>query len=100
MIIDGKTIANEIIERLRGLPKPAKFFGAALVGDDPASLNFLKQKERVAHELGIDFRLHQLPLGITTDVLRAEIDGSPNRRRAARSSSSCRCRRRSVAIMF
>jgi methylenetetrahydrofolate dehydrogenase (NADP+)/methenyltetrahydrofolate cyclohydrolase len=73
MIIDGKTIANEIIERLRGLPKPAKFFGAALVGDDPASLNFLKQKERVAHELGIDFRLHQLPLGITTDVLRAEI---------------------------
>jgi methylenetetrahydrofolate dehydrogenase (NADP+)/methenyltetrahydrofolate cyclohydrolase len=73
MIIDGKTIANDIIERLRSLPKPTKFFGAALVGDDSASLNFLKQKERVAHELGIDFRLHQLPLGITTDALRAEI---------------------------
>lgn len=73
MIIDGKTIANEIVSRLRALPKPAKFFGAGLVGDDPASLNFLKQKERVAHELGIDFRLQQLPLGITTDALRAEI---------------------------
>jgi len=73
MIIDGKTIANEIVSRLRVSPKPAKFFGAVLVGDDPASLNFLKQKERVAHELGIDFRLHQLPLGITTDALRAEI---------------------------
>jgi methylenetetrahydrofolate dehydrogenase (NADP+)/methenyltetrahydrofolate cyclohydrolase len=73
MIIDGKIIANEIVSRLRLLPKPAKFFGAALVGDDPASLNFLKQKERVAHELGIEFRLHQLPLGMTTDALRAEI---------------------------
>ena len=73
MIIDGKTIANEIVSRLRALPKPAKFFGAALVGDDPASLNFLKQKERVAQELGIEFRLHQLSLGIATDALRAEI---------------------------
>jgi methylenetetrahydrofolate dehydrogenase (NADP+)/methenyltetrahydrofolate cyclohydrolase len=73
MIIDGKLIANDIIERLRALPKPGTFFGAALVGDDPASLNFLKQKERVARELGIEFRLHQLPLGITTDALRAEI---------------------------
>jgi methylenetetrahydrofolate dehydrogenase (NADP+)/methenyltetrahydrofolate cyclohydrolase len=73
MIIDGKTIANEIVNRLRALPKPVKFFGAALVGGDPASLNFLKQKERVAHELGIEFRLHQLPLGMTTDALRAEI---------------------------
>ncbi|MGD1003772.1 MAG: bifunctional 5,10-methylenetetrahydrofolate dehydrogenase/5,10-methenyltetrahydrofolate cyclohydrolase [Minisyncoccia bacterium] len=73
MIIDGKTIANDIIERLRAQPKTDKFFGAALVGDDLASLNFLKQKERVARELGIEFRLHQLPLAITTDALRAEI---------------------------
>ena len=72
MIIDGKAIAEDIISRLRARPKPGagKFFGAALVGDDPASLNFLKQKERVARELGIEFRLHQLPLGITTDALR------------------------------
>jgi methylenetetrahydrofolate dehydrogenase (NADP+)/methenyltetrahydrofolate cyclohydrolase len=73
MIIDGKTIADSIIERLKGLPKPEKFFGAVLVGDDPASLNFLKQKERVAQALGIEFRLYQLPLGMTTDALRAEI---------------------------
>ena len=73
MIIDGKTIADSIIERLRAQPKPEKFFGAALVGDDPASLNFLKQKERVAHTFGIEFRLHQLPLGTTTDALRTEI---------------------------
>lgn len=73
MIIDGKTIANDIIERLKSHPKPDKFFGAVLVGDDPASVNFLKQKEKIAKELGIEFRLYQLPATITTDELRAEI---------------------------
>ena len=73
MIIDGTVIAAEIIGRLKTSPRPDHFFGAALVGDDPASLNFLKQKERAARELGIEFRLHQLPRNITTDALRAEI---------------------------
>ncbi len=73
MIIDGKAIAAGIIERLKRLPKPERFFGAALVGDDPASLNFLKQKERVARELGIEFRLYELPVAMATDDLRAEV---------------------------
>jgi methylenetetrahydrofolate dehydrogenase (NADP+)/methenyltetrahydrofolate cyclohydrolase len=73
MVIDGKIIAGEILERLKAQPKPAKFFGAVLVGDDPASANFLKQKEKVAQELGIEFRLYKLPVDITTDALRAEI---------------------------
>lgn len=72
-MIDGKKIAQEIIERLKARPHPKKFFGAVLVGDDPASLNFLKQKEKVAKELGIDFRLYQLPTTMTTDDLRREI---------------------------
>lgn len=72
-IIDGRKIAQRIIENLKIKPKPNKFFGAVLVGDDPASLNFLKQKERVARELGIDYRLYQLPADLTTDKLRAEI---------------------------
>jgi methylenetetrahydrofolate dehydrogenase (NADP+)/methenyltetrahydrofolate cyclohydrolase len=73
MMIDGKNIAEDIIGRLKSAPKPEKFFGAALVGNDPASINFLKQKEKVAKELGIEFRLYQLPEEITTDELRAEI---------------------------
>jgi methylenetetrahydrofolate dehydrogenase (NADP+)/methenyltetrahydrofolate cyclohydrolase len=73
MVIDGKAIAGEITERLKKLPKPEKFFGAVLVGDDPASVNFLKQKEKAAHELGLEFRLYRLPVTITTDDLRAEI---------------------------
>jgi methylenetetrahydrofolate dehydrogenase (NADP+)/methenyltetrahydrofolate cyclohydrolase len=73
MVIDGKIIAGEITARLKALPKTGKFLGAALVGNDPASLNFLKQKERVAHELGVEFRQYQLPVDITTDKLREEI---------------------------
>lgn len=73
MVIDGKIIAGEIIARLKVLPKPGKFLGAVLVGDDPASLNFLKQKERVAGELGVEFRQYRLPIDITTDKLCDEI---------------------------
>ena len=36
MVIDGKTIAGEITGRLKKLPPPGKFFGAVLVGEDPA----------------------------------------------------------------
>lgn len=78
MIIDGNAIAHDIKEKLKAVSltdgaKPHGFFGAALVGDDPASVNFLKQKERVAQELGIEFRLYQLPATMKTDELRAEI---------------------------
>jgi len=73
MVIDGKGIAAKIVARLKTLPQPRKFFGAALVGDDPASINFLKQKERTAKDLGVEFRLYQLPANLSTDDLRAEI---------------------------
>lgn len=72
-IIDGKKISAEIYESLKNRSKPEKFLGAALVGEDPSSLNFLKQKERAANEVGVEFRLYKLAPGITTDELRAEI---------------------------
>ncbi len=75
MIIDGKKIAVGIIEKLKEHQEEwqGKFMGAMLVGDDLASENFLNQKKRVAEELGISFRLHRAPEGVTTDDLRAEI---------------------------
>lgn len=73
-MIDGKKIAEQITERLKRSPKPEKFFGAVLVGDDPASVNFLKQKEKAAQSLGIPFRLYDLPVTITTDELREKIN--------------------------
>lgn len=73
MVIDGKDIADGIKGRLKKVPKPGKFFGAVLVGDDHASLNFLKQKKKVAEELGVEFNIYELPVDITTDKLRSEI---------------------------
>ena len=73
MIINGQKIAREIIEDLKKLSSPKKFLAAFLAGSDPASLSFLKQKEKIAKELGIDFRLYQFPAEIKNDELRKEV---------------------------
>lgn len=74
MIIDGKQIAKKIIDRLKTKPVPQKNLAAILVGDDPASVSFLKQKEKVAKELGVDFRLYAYKEeDFTADSLRKEI---------------------------
>lgn len=76
MTIDGKTIANEIIQKLKEQSadwRTEKFLAAFLVGEDSASISFLKQKEGVAKELGIDFRLYKFPIEITQDKLRKEV---------------------------
>jgi len=44
-----------------------------LVGNDPASLSFIKQKEKIAKELEIDFRLSQYPENIKTKELRQKV---------------------------
>lgn len=72
-IIDGKKIADNILERLAAAPCPNKFFAAVLVGDDAASLSFLKQKEAAAKKIGVDFRLYRFPEEIKNDALRREV---------------------------
>jgi methylenetetrahydrofolate dehydrogenase (NADP+)/methenyltetrahydrofolate cyclohydrolase len=72
-IINGKKIASDILDSLRTRPHTKQFFAAVVVGEDPSSLHFLAQKEKTARELGIDFRIHQLPVDIATDALRREI---------------------------
>ena len=76
MIIDGKQLANEIIEELK--PERKKIakkirLAVVLVGDDSSSLSFIKQKEKVAQELDIDFRLYQYPETIKTKELRSKV---------------------------
>ena len=73
MIIDGKKIANEILDRLKSQPKPGKFFAGVLVGDDPASRSFQKIKERTAKELGLDYRIYEFPATLSNDDLRDEV---------------------------
>jgi methylenetetrahydrofolate dehydrogenase (NADP+)/methenyltetrahydrofolate cyclohydrolase len=76
MVLDGSAIAEKLISTLK--PKvaalePKQFFGAALVGEDEISRKFLAQKKKVADELGIDFRLYEIPATTTTDDLRKKI---------------------------
>ena len=72
-IIDGKKIAQEISEKLKIQPMSEKIFAAILVGDDKISENFVKQKERVAKELGIDFRIYKFSAELKNDELREEV---------------------------
>ena len=71
--LDGKKIAAAILGRLAPLPVPKKFFGAVLVGDDASSVSFLAQKEKIARQLGVDFRLYRFPVTVKNDELRREV---------------------------
>lgn len=72
-IVDGKAIAADVLGRLKSRPIPKKFLAAVLVGDDKGSVSFLKQKEKTAKELGVDFRLYQFPSEIKNNDLRREV---------------------------
>lgn len=73
MKIDGHSVSREIIEDLKKQAKPEKILAAILIGDDPRSASFLRQKEQVAKELGIDFRLYDLSAELGNDGLRQEV---------------------------
>ncbi|MFA5392137.1 MAG: bifunctional 5,10-methylenetetrahydrofolate dehydrogenase/5,10-methenyltetrahydrofolate cyclohydrolase [Candidatus Paceibacterota bacterium] len=76
MIIDGKQLAQDIIKGLQAerenIAKKIRL-AVVLVGDNPASLSFIKQKEKVAKELNIDFRLYQYENSIKTKELRKKV---------------------------
>ncbi|MDP3953202.1 MAG: bifunctional 5,10-methylenetetrahydrofolate dehydrogenase/5,10-methenyltetrahydrofolate cyclohydrolase [bacterium] len=71
--ISGQEVSGEIIERLRALPKPKGILAAVVVGQDPTSDSFLRQKEKVAQTLGVDFRRYQFQADTDNDTLRKEV---------------------------
>lgn len=72
-IIDGKKIAEEIIKKLKSQLKTEKIFAAILIGENLESISFLKQKEKIAKELDIDFRIYKFSADLKNDDLRKEI---------------------------
>ncbi|MDP3974979.1 MAG: bifunctional 5,10-methylenetetrahydrofolate dehydrogenase/5,10-methenyltetrahydrofolate cyclohydrolase [Candidatus Jorgensenbacteria bacterium] len=74
MVIDGKKIAAGILAELKKRPVPRKFLATVLVSGDAASVSFVKQKERVAKKLGVDFRVARFPADIFEAALRKEIE--------------------------
>ena len=75
-ILDGKALAGRIKEELRckcGHLARAPQLAVVLVGDDPASAIYVRNKERDCRDCGIDCRDHRLAADTTQEALLALI---------------------------
>ncbi|PIR87098.1 MAG: hypothetical protein COU11_02620 [Candidatus Harrisonbacteria bacterium CG10_big_fil_rev_8_21_14_0_10_49_15] len=73
MLIDGSAVAHKILAELSKQPTPTKELAAVLVGDDAASLSFLKQKKAAADLLGIKFKLYRFSDSLSQHDLIAKV---------------------------
>ncbi len=79
--IDGNEIAKSVKLRVRGAVEQLKSQGVdpclatVLVGDDPASATYVRNKHRACGEAGITTRDHRLDAWATQDQLNSVIDG-------------------------
>ena len=75
-ILDGKKVAQqiraelaeEVIEFIQN-NGVVPCLAAVLVGDDPASEVYVRNKRRACEEVGIESQLHRLPANVAPDEL-------------------------------
>ena len=78
-IVDGRKIAAKILENLRRRVQKLKRKGATpmlavvLVGDDKPSHTYVRQKQKAAEQIGVEFLRCAYPTAIGKDALIAEI---------------------------
>jgi len=77
-LIDGNKIAADVIAELKAevatLPGRKPCLALVRVGDDPASVSYVKKKEQTALAIGIDGRVLLPPVSITQAELEQLID--------------------------
>jgi len=80
-ILDGKRIAEDLLDTLKARVEARVQAGGSrpglavvLVGSDPASQSYVRNKRRAAHKVGITAFDHDLPAGTTENELLALID--------------------------
>jgi methylenetetrahydrofolate dehydrogenase (NADP+)/methenyltetrahydrofolate cyclohydrolase len=77
-LIDGNKIAADIVAELKaavaGLPGRKPCIALVRVGEDPASVSYVKMKEKTAAEIGIKSRVILPPVAISQAELFALID--------------------------
>ncbi len=75
-VLDGRAVAKQIYQEIAqavaarvsaGRPRPK--LATVLVGDDPASAQYVELKQKNAKQVGIDSEDHRLPASTTTDEL-------------------------------
>ena len=81
-ILDGKRIADDLLDRLRARVQLRREAGheapglaVVLVGDDPASAVYVRNKRRACKHVGFRSRDYDLPATATQDELALLIDG-------------------------
>lgn len=81
-LIDGNAIAESIIEELTAevsaLPGKKPVIAVVRVGEDPASVSYVRKKEKTAARIGMGSRLHVLPEDISKEALFEQIDALNN----------------------
>ncbi|NBB77879.1 MAG: bifunctional methylenetetrahydrofolate dehydrogenase/methenyltetrahydrofolate cyclohydrolase FolD [Verrucomicrobia bacterium] len=77
-IIDGNAIAESIITELTahvsGFTKQKPVVAFIRVGEDPASVSYVRKKQKTAERIGIESRLHLLPEDVSKEALFEQID--------------------------
>lgn len=77
-LIDGNAIAESIIQELTlevaALPDKKPVVAFIRVGEDPASISYVRKKQKTAERIGIESRLLLFPEDVTKAALFAEID--------------------------
>ena len=77
IILDGKKLKNQILSEVKKEVAALPFipiFCDVLVGNDPASIQYVQMKRRNAEACGIAFHKANFPASITTDNLIKEIN--------------------------
>ena len=69
MLLDGKLVRNKLLENLEKEFKNIKTTLVVIqVGDDFASNKYIKQKEKMANQLGVNFKLEKFDKATTEEV--------------------------------
>jgi methylenetetrahydrofolate dehydrogenase (NADP+)/methenyltetrahydrofolate cyclohydrolase len=81
-VLDGRAVAKQIFKEVAEAVSQRVAAGGSrpklatvLVGDDPASVQYVELKQKNARQAGIDSEDHRLPAGTTTDELVALVTG-------------------------
>lgn len=76
IILDGKKLADKILNRIKkevAQLLPIRLV-VVLVGNNPASLSFIKQKQKAAEEIGVQFKLYRFKKNIAEQTLAEQIN--------------------------
>lgn len=77
-ILDGRLVASTILDHIcdeitHSTTNERPMLAVVLVGDNPASLAYIRMKEKRAREVGMGFGLYRFPTTISQSDLETEI---------------------------